>query len=65
MNNLKNHNGLSEEEYRKKVLAALYDSNEPREVIIGEGRRQVEELIDAENRIKQTMEKLAEKYENQ
>lgn len=64
MNNIKQAL-LSEDEYIKKILSPLYNSNESREVVINNSQKQIAELLDTENRIKAQMEELLLKYANQ
>lgn len=62
MSNTQKNQFLSEEEYRKKILTPLYDSGETREEIIDKGKKQVEELLDAEKILQEQMNKFLEKY---
>ena len=64
MNNSRQQFILTEEEYRKKVLSPLYESKEPREVLIEKGRKQVEELLTREASIKELMKHYEEIYRN-
>lgn len=64
MSNVQKNQSLSEEEYIKKILTPLYNSGETREEIIDKGKKQVEELIDAEKNIQEQMNKFLEKYKN-
>ncbi len=56
---------LSEDEYIKKVLTPLYNSNESREDIINKSQKQIDELLNTEKRIKAQMEEILLKYANQ
>ena len=64
MGNVTKHQILTEEEYRKKVFTPLYDSKESRDEIISNGKKQVEELQDAEKIILEQMLKFIEKYKD-
>lgn len=65
MNVKKQNVVLSEDEYLKKILSPLYDSKAPRDTIVNEGQKQVEELLDAEKRIQEQLINILKKYENQ
>lgn len=56
---------LSEDEYIKKILTPLYNSNESREIVINNSQKQIAELLDTEKRIKTQMDELLLKYANQ
>lgn len=56
---------LSEDEYMKKVLSPLYNSNESRETIINNSKKQIDELLDTERRLKAQMEEVLLRYANQ
>lgn len=65
MSNTKQYYVLSEDDYIKKVLTPLYNSNESRETIISNSQKQIDELLDTERRIKAQMEEILLKYANQ
>ncbi|RKJ68882.1 hypothetical protein [Roseburia sp. 1XD42-69] len=56
---------LSEDEYVKKILSPLYNSNESQEAVINNNQKQIDELLNTEKRIKEQMEELLLKYANQ
>ena len=56
---------LSEDEYIKKILTPLYNSNESPETIVINSQQQINELLDTEKRIRTQMEETLLKYANQ
>lgn len=56
---------LSEDEYIKKILTPLYNSNESLEAIVINSQQQINELLDTEKRIRTQMEETLLKYANQ
>lgn len=56
---------LSEDEYLKRILSPLYDSQSAKDVVVKEGQKQVDELLDTEKRIQEQLINILKKYENQ